>query len=146
MSVQIQLRRDTTANWTSADPVLADGEPALDTTLGLIKYGDGVSAWSALPYRGLDGAPGGTVYSVDINLGSVPRDAVTTTFAHVGATTLQQVTISPAPVSATDDELEVEPVSVAAMVSAIDTIRVSICASRSGGLLSGVRRFSYMVG
>ena len=31
MAVQIQLRRDTAANWTSADPTLAAGEFAIET-------------------------------------------------------------------------------------------------------------------
>jgi hypothetical protein len=49
-SARIQLRRDTAANWTSANPVLAQGEPGLETDTGYFKLGDGVSAWSALAY------------------------------------------------------------------------------------------------
>jgi len=48
----IQLRRDTTANWTEANPVLALAEPGLDTDKNLIKYGDGVLTWANLPYAG----------------------------------------------------------------------------------------------
>lgn len=46
----IKTRRDTAANWTSTDPVLAAGEVGLETDTTLIKYGDGTSAWTALPY------------------------------------------------------------------------------------------------
>lgn len=46
----IKLRRDTAANWLSTDPVLAAGETGLETDTGLVKYGNGVSAWSALAY------------------------------------------------------------------------------------------------
>jgi len=48
----IKLRRDTTAAWEAANPVLADGEPGLDTTTGLVKYGNGTTAWNSLPYPG----------------------------------------------------------------------------------------------
>lgn len=46
----IKLRRDTTANWAAANPVLAEGEPGLNTDNDGIKYGDGVTAWNSLPY------------------------------------------------------------------------------------------------
>jgi len=45
----IQYRRDTTANWNSVNPVLADGEPAYDTVSGLLKIGDGVTPYLDLP-------------------------------------------------------------------------------------------------
>jgi hypothetical protein len=50
MATQIQLRRDTAANWQSVDPILAQGEPGLETDTGKIKYGDGANNWSDLPY------------------------------------------------------------------------------------------------
>lgn len=46
----IKLRRDTAANWVSANPVLAAGETGLETDSGLVKYGNGTSAWADLPY------------------------------------------------------------------------------------------------
>ncbi len=45
----IQIRRDTTADWTSVDPVLAYGELGWDRDLRVLKVGDGSTAWSALP-------------------------------------------------------------------------------------------------
>lgn len=50
MPVQIKLRRDTAANWLSVNPVLAAGEPGLETDTRKIKYGDGSNPWSALGY------------------------------------------------------------------------------------------------
>ena len=47
---QVQLRRDTTTNWSTNDPVLATGELAIDTTLKKIKVGDGSNNWSGLPF------------------------------------------------------------------------------------------------
>lgn len=48
----IQTRRDTAANWTSVNPVLAAGEPGLETDTGKVKYGDGTTAWASLSYFG----------------------------------------------------------------------------------------------
>jgi hypothetical protein len=47
---QIQLRRDTAANWTSVNPVLAAGEIGFETNTRLMKAGDGTTAWATLPY------------------------------------------------------------------------------------------------
>lgn len=47
---KFQIRRGTSALWLSSDPVLAAGEPGLDTDLGRLKLGDGVKAFSALPW------------------------------------------------------------------------------------------------
>lgn len=50
MSQRIQFRRGTAAAWTTANPILASGEPGRETDTGKIKVGDGVTAWTALPY------------------------------------------------------------------------------------------------
>lgn len=50
MSVEIQLRRDTAANWTSVNPILGQGEPGLETDTGKLKFGDGSSSWASLAY------------------------------------------------------------------------------------------------
>lgn len=47
---KIKLRRDTAANWTSTNPVLAAGEPGYETDTRKIKYGDGTTAWTSLGY------------------------------------------------------------------------------------------------
>jgi Major tropism determinant N-terminal domain len=48
----IRIRRDSTANWEAEDPVLAEGEPGLETDTGKLKLGDGISAWTLLSYAG----------------------------------------------------------------------------------------------
>jgi hypothetical protein len=58
MAVQIQLRNDTAANWTSNDPVLAVGEMGVETDTDLFKLGDGATAWTALGYGGVQGTAG----------------------------------------------------------------------------------------
>lgn len=49
--IQILHRRDTAANWTSANPVLGAGEYGLNTTNGRVKIGDGATAWNSLAYQ-----------------------------------------------------------------------------------------------
>lgn len=48
--LQIQIRRDTAATWTAENPVLAEGEWALETDTRLLKLGDGITAWISLDY------------------------------------------------------------------------------------------------
>jgi hypothetical protein len=50
MPVQIQFRRDTASNWTSANPTLAAGELGLETDTGKQKIGNGSTAWTSLAY------------------------------------------------------------------------------------------------
>jgi len=54
MATQIKLRRDTAANWTSTNPILALGEPGLEIDTRKIKYGDGTTAWTSLAYSAGD--------------------------------------------------------------------------------------------
>jgi hypothetical protein len=58
MAVQIQLRRGTAAEWTAANPILAQGEMGVETDTGQFKVGNGVADWNTLGYGGLQGAPG----------------------------------------------------------------------------------------
>lgn len=50
MGISVQFRRGTTTEWTAADPVLLAGEMGYDSTLNLIKIGDGATIWSELEY------------------------------------------------------------------------------------------------
>lgn len=55
MPVQIQLRNDTAANWTSANPTLAQGEIGLERDTRLYKIGNGSTAWNSLAYGSVVG-------------------------------------------------------------------------------------------
>lgn len=70
MAVQIQLRRGSSTEWTSANPILAEGEVGLELDTGKIKYGDGVTNWNSLPYGNV-----GSVVSVNGATGTVVLDA-----------------------------------------------------------------------
>lgn len=52
MTVKIQARRDTAANWTSANPILSSGESGFEIDTNKLKIGDGSTAWNALAYFG----------------------------------------------------------------------------------------------
>lgn len=64
MPIKIQLRRGTAAEWTAANPTLAEGEMGLEKDTGRFKVGTGSAAWSSLSYSsgptGLTGATGPT--------------------------------------------------------------------------------------
>lgn len=47
---QIKLRRDTSANFASVNPVLGIGEPAYETDTKKLKIGDGATAYTQLEY------------------------------------------------------------------------------------------------
>ena len=50
MTFKIRSRRDTAANWTAVNPVLAEGEEGLEMDTQQYKVGDGLTAWNSLPY------------------------------------------------------------------------------------------------
>jgi hypothetical protein len=71
MATRIKLRRDTAANWTSANPILALGEPGLETDTRKVKYGDGSTAWNGLQYAAGGAGGTGTDYTLPTATGSV---------------------------------------------------------------------------
>lgn len=64
---QIQIRRGTAAQWTSANPTLASGEFGYETDTGKAKIGNGSTAWTSLSYA-ITGAAG-TVTSITAGTG-----------------------------------------------------------------------------
>ena len=47
---RVQLRHDTAANWSSANPLLLAGEIGVETNTNRMKIGDGSHRWVDLPY------------------------------------------------------------------------------------------------
>jgi hypothetical protein len=80
--VQIQLRRDTAANWTTNNPILLQGEPALETDTGRLKFGDGTTAYNSLAYFDTDKTfnfvqgVAATVWNINHNLGKFPSVSI----------------------------------------------------------------------
>jgi hypothetical protein len=52
MATKIQVRRDSSADWTTINPVLSEGEIGFETNTGKFKIGNGSSVWSSLDYFG----------------------------------------------------------------------------------------------
>lgn len=50
MTTQIQLRRDTAANWTTNNPTLAEGELGFELDTNKFKIGNGTDDWNTLSY------------------------------------------------------------------------------------------------
>jgi hypothetical protein len=59
MAVQIQLRRGTAAEWASANPVLAEGELAVEIDTGKFKLGNGILHWNNIDYSSGVAGPAG---------------------------------------------------------------------------------------
>jgi len=84
----IKLRRDTAANWLAADPILSIAEPGLETDTGYVKYGDGATPWTSLPYASsvvsalVNGGPSVTVD--DYGSLTVPGNVTAAGFATTG--------------------------------------------------------------
>ncbi len=76
MADLIQLRRDTSANWASANPILAQGEIGLNLTTSQYKIGDGTTAWNSLAYGAFSGAVGGLDFTATTDP-SAPTGAIT---------------------------------------------------------------------
>lgn len=76
--IQIQLRRDTAANWTTANPILLQGEPAFEYDTQRLKFGDGTTNYNLLPYFDKDKTfnfvqgVAATTWAINHNLGKFP--------------------------------------------------------------------------
>ena len=53
MATRMQQRRGTASQWTTVNPVLAEGEIGLETDTNKFKIGNGVNDWSTLAYASL---------------------------------------------------------------------------------------------
>jgi hypothetical protein len=97
MSVIIQLRRGTASEWTSANPILAIGEFALELDTKRFKIGDGTTLWTALTYSSLDvNLTGGTNISItndyEISLDSnVNVTSISASTIYSGSTDLSNI-------------------------------------------------------
>lgn len=53
MAQQLLLRRGTAAEWTAANPILAEGEMAIEKDTKKYKIGNGITNWNGLAYSSL---------------------------------------------------------------------------------------------
>lgn len=62
--ITIKLRRGTATQWTTTNPILAEGEVGLELNTRKFKVGDGITAWNSLSYWG--GTGSGATQFIDL--------------------------------------------------------------------------------
>lgn len=60
MAYRIQLRRGTASQWSTENPILLEGEFAIETDTKKFKIGDGITTWNNLSYA-TQGEPGKSI-------------------------------------------------------------------------------------
>ena len=76
MAIQIQFRRGLANEWTSINPILAEGEMGIETDTDLFKLGNGILNWNDLPYGGLQGPQGDVGPEGPVGAGNIAVDNV----------------------------------------------------------------------
>lgn len=71
MAIQIQFRRGTAAEWSSVNPILAEGEMGIETDTQLFKIGNGIDRWNSLEYGGLRGFTGSIGFVGSTGIGNI---------------------------------------------------------------------------
>jgi Major tropism determinant N-terminal domain len=79
----ITFRKGTASQWTSANPILASGEPGYDLTNSILKIGDGVSNWVALSGIGSTSVGGSSSSIIGVR-GIINTTGTLTSFAVSG--------------------------------------------------------------
>ena len=97
---QIQVRRGTAAQWTSANPTLASGEWGYETDTNKAKIGNGSTAWNSLAYI-ITGANGDVTLNGVQTLTNKTISGSSNTLSSIGNSSLvnSSITVNGTPVS-----------------------------------------------
>lgn len=68
--VQMAQRKDTAANWTSANPILLSGEIGYETDTKKFKIGNGSSNWNSLAYLPIPDGSGNLTITGNLEIGN----------------------------------------------------------------------------
>lgn len=94
MAVTIQVRRDTAAAWTAANPTLAAGELGFETDTTYYKIGNGSTAWNSLAYGAYNGAiSNNTITTAMLQNDAVTADKLADTAVTAGSYTTANITV-----------------------------------------------------
>jgi hypothetical protein len=128
-TVRIQVRRGTSTQWTSTNPILAAGEMGVETNTNLFKFGNGTATWTALSYANNSDVAIGEISQDAINAALTMGTGLTKTY-NDGANT---ITIS------IDDTVWANRAYVAAAVSALsNTVDTTYIPLDDRGAVNGV--------
>lgn len=86
LKTRLIIKNDSAENWTTKNPVLLKGELGIEIDTNLFKIGDGLTAWTALPYAN-ESAPAQATYQAIPTEGQTDLEAIA---AAVGAAELHE--------------------------------------------------------
>jgi len=86
LKTKLVIRNDSAENWATKNPTLLKGELGIEINTNLFKIGDGLTAWTALPYAN-ESAPAQTTYQAIPTEGQSDLDAIA---AAVGSAELHE--------------------------------------------------------
>ena len=156
MAVQIQMRRDTASNWTSAAPTLAAGEWGLETDTLKFKIGDGTTAWASLAYSSLPsgvlqlsgGAMTGaiTTNSTFDGVDVATRDAILTSTTTTAAAALPKAGGAMTGAITTNSTFDGVDIATRDAILSSTTTTADAALPATGGTLAGVTLSGAVVG
>lgn len=137
MAVQIQIRRGTAAEWTAANPTLAQGELGWETDTFRAKVGDGATVWNSLAYRFETGG-GGTTIAVEESNASVDATVDTLNFDHALDVTSTSATEVRIDVDETELSFTGSAMSIGKALSLLNDVADTIAANTDNYAPSGI--------
>jgi len=87
MAVKIQFRRGTATEWTTANPVLSQGEAGYEHDTGKFKIGNGSSPWNSLQYSSGTTGPTGPSSTATVGTVNTLSPGASATVTNSGTTT-----------------------------------------------------------